>query len=76
MLVRDPNKVRDLGWLDHCTEQIQIRDAEIERLRGALKDAIDSVEFWAAYASDYFKEKHDLVGEIARLSATINPPAN
>lgn len=31
--------------------------------------AIDMVEHWGTYAGDYFKEKHDLKGDIALLKA-------
>lgn len=51
---------------------------EIERLRVALdraalalENAQDTIADWGAYASDYFKRKHDLDGSIesARVSA-------
>ena len=41
--------------------------AENERLRATLAEAINGIESWASYASDYFKEKHDLAGELADL---------
>lgn len=37
----------------------------------ALKDARECVEAWAAYASEYFREKHDLAGDLARIDAAI-----
>lgn len=30
-----------------------------------LSDAADSIEEWAAYASPYFQDKHDLQGDLA-----------
>jgi hypothetical protein len=44
---------------------------EVLRLRAALIEARNSVESWAAYASPYFQEKHDLDGDLARLDAVI-----
>lgn len=36
-----------------------------------LREARDSILGWAAYASEYFKDKHDLDGDIARIDAVI-----
>lgn len=46
-------------------------EARIRELEDGLRDAILCVESWAGYASDYFREKHDLKGDIARLRAMI-----
>jgi hypothetical protein len=40
-------------------------------LVGALRDAVEMIEFWSGYASDYFKEKHDLDGDIAKVRAAF-----
>lgn len=45
--------------------------AEIERLRAALRDARECVETWAGYASEYFRDKHDLAGDLARIDAAL-----
>ena len=42
-----------------------------QKLEAALSDAIECVEEWAAYASPYFQEKHDLAGDLARLRAVL-----
>ncbi|MGL4651467.1 MAG: hypothetical protein ACRC1H_18825 [Caldilineaceae bacterium] len=42
-----------------------------ERLRAALREAADSIESWGAYASDYFRQKHDLAGDVARARAAL-----
>ena len=47
-------------------EEQQKRMAELE---GALTDAIECVESWGAYASDYFQDKHGLADDLARLRA-------
>lgn len=50
------------------------RDCAVERVAGlekALREAIESIEDWAGYASEYFQEKHDLKGELARLNSAL-----
>lgn len=36
-----------------------------------LTEAIDSIACWSDYADDYFKEKHDLKGELRHWDATV-----
>jgi len=54
-------------------EQIEKEFAELEarcaELKAALNDAIESIEDWAGYASEYFRQKHGLAEEVARLKA-------
>lgn len=45
--------------------------AEVTRLVQALRDAREMVDEWAAYASDYFQEKWDLAGDLAKLDAVL-----
>ena len=50
------------------------RDAlkvENEKLRAALRVAMDAVEYWASYASLYAHEKHDLAGDLQKLRAAL-----
>jgi len=44
---------------------------EIEKLREALRLAVDAVEHWASYASPYFQEKHDLAGDLQELREAL-----
>ena len=44
---------------------------EIEKLRAALRLAMDAVEHWASYASSYAQEKHDLAGDLQKLRAAL-----
>lgn len=37
----------------------------------ALKEARISIEGWGSFASDHFKEKYDLAGELAMLDSII-----
>lgn len=45
--------------------------AENERLRGLLDEAIIEIEDWAGYASEYFQDKHDLNGTLAKFRAAL-----
>lgn len=53
------------------TERADRAEAENARLREALLDARDMVQSWGAYASDYFKDKWDFAGDIAKLNAAL-----
>lgn len=44
---------------------------EIERLRAALRAARVAVEDWASYASDFYREKWDLQGDLAHIDAAL-----
>ena len=48
--------------------QLAAKDRRISALEAALGEAIESIEDWGAYISDYFRDKHDLRGDIARLT--------
>jgi hypothetical protein len=52
------------------TERDALR-AESARLREALRLGVDAVEFWAAYASPYFQDKHDLAEDLRKLRAAL-----
>lgn len=61
--------------LMNSLEEQHKRIAELERtnaqLLEALKEAVEDIEAWAGYASDYFQEKHDLQGTLEKHRATI-----
>jgi len=42
-----------------------------DKLEEALREARDAIEDWAGYASDYFREKHDLAGDLAKVDALL-----
>ena len=48
-------------------------EAEIERLRAQLVEAIEDIESWGAYAEDYFKEKWDFAGCVERHKSALTP---
>ena len=43
--------------------------AEVDGLRKSLLDAAEEIDAWGSYASDYFQEKHDLAGCVAKFHA-------
>jgi hypothetical protein len=45
--------------------------ARVEALAVLCKQAIEAVESWGEYASDYFKEKHNLAGDIEQMQAEL-----
>jgi hypothetical protein len=55
-----------------AARKIEKAEAERARLRKALEDAIEMVEHWGGYASDYFRDKHDLAGDLSRLRAELH----
>ena len=46
----------------YCQQSVRVN-----RLRKALESAIESVESWGVYASEYFQKKHDLTGTVDEL---------
>lgn len=50
---------------------LQQANNEIDLLRAELENARELVIEWGAYASEYFQEKYDLAGDIARLDAAL-----
>jgi len=51
-------------------ENEQLR-AEVDRLRDGYAEAIGNIEEWAAYADEYFQEKWDLQGCLAKHKAAL-----
>ena len=49
------------------------KDAEIERLRSVIAEAVEDIQSWAAYADQYFQQKHDLAGCIAKYKKSLRP---
>ena len=47
------------------------RSRRYEQCHAALLDARDCMADWAAYASHYFQEKHDLAGDLERVDAAL-----
>lgn len=45
--------------------------AENDKLRAGYAEAIDDIESWGAYASEYFQGKYDLAGTVAKHRAAI-----
>jgi acyl-CoA reductase-like NAD-dependent aldehyde dehydrogenase len=49
----------------------ELAEAQRDRLAAVLEDAIECIEHWAAYAGDYFRNKHDLDGDLARFRTAL-----
>lgn len=46
--------------------------SEVSRLTGVLEEAAGDIEEWGGYASEYFQQKHDLAGTIAKYRLPPN----
>ena len=68
---RIDDHLRDLQSL--CDALLETRSLKCQRdeLLAALKESRESIEDWAGYASEYFREKHKLAEELAALGALI-----
>ena len=60
-----------IGDTQELEAELEALKAEIQQLRAALSDAIECVQSWGDYASEYFQDKHDLQGDIARLELAL-----
>lgn len=57
--------------LEACSSRNSSDVDRIQDLETALAEAITLIQDWGAYADDYFQEKHDLAGDVARLRAVL-----
>ena len=59
-----------VAWCEILRDtQNALRDLLI--VREAFAEAIEDIEDWAGYASDYFRDKHDLAGTLAKHRALL-----
>jgi hypothetical protein len=54
----------ELRLCEDLADKIEQLQKENELLRSGYEEAVVDIESWAAYASDYFKEKWDLEGDL------------
>ena len=54
----------------HYYEQQRQRIAKLENL---LSEAADDIEGWGSYAGEYFQQKHDMAGDVARYRTAVAP---
>lgn len=82
--VRDPEwlqRAEDLAWEYFKVDAESVLDAlQAEGMAvvpiAEIQFARDAIEDWAGYADDYYKKRHDLAGDLARvdaLLAAVNP---
>lgn len=55
-----------LAAIDALGQQSSEHSQTVADLRTLLSEAADDLEAWGAYASEYFREKHDLAGCIVK----------
>lgn len=55
----------------HAAAVTAAKDARIKVLEDALRKACDDMEGWGLYAPEYFREKHDFVGDVEAARAAL-----
>jgi uncharacterized Zn finger protein (UPF0148 family) len=65
--------VRQEKAASYYIDRINELEAENATLRAGYAEAIEDIEGWGAYASEYFQTKHDLTGCIEAHKAIMNP---
>lgn len=63
---------------EHARAEAAEREAaalkeEVGRLNRVLVEARENMAAWGSYASAYFQEKHDLTGDLDRITAALQP---
>lgn len=74
-LAKEREMVKELStWLeDQVCEtkdfayKLENKSIALAAAQATIAEAADEIQYWGAYASDYFKEKHDLAGTVARF---------
>lgn len=56
--------------LTACESRLQAEGMAVVPI-AEIQFARDAVEDWAGYADDYFKKRHDLAGDLARIEAML-----
>ena len=70
-LAKEREKVKELAHQKGAL--IDRADTYYQKLAAAqatIAEAADEIESWGSYASDYFQDKHDLAGTVARFRST------
>ena len=67
-LAKEREKVKELESTAKKLAAGTVRQAiELAAAQATIAEAADEIQFWGAYASDYFQEKHDIAGTVARF---------
>jgi len=59
---------------EQCERPLCVANRRIAALEALLGEAIESIEDWAGYASEYFREKYGLAEELAKFRAALGEP--
>ncbi len=59
------------AFYDYAHKRAAAWEARARLAVEALNEAIEDIESWGAYASEYFQEKHDLAGALAKHKTTL-----
>jgi len=57
-----------------CERPLCVANRRIAELEALLGEAIESIDDWAGYASEYFREKHGIAEELAKFRAALGEP--
>lgn len=60
------------GLLNQAESELTAANACIAALEALLGEAIESIEDWAGYASEYFREKHELSAELKKYRGALD----
>lgn len=63
-------EIVDVAWQSRQPE-IDAKDQRIKELEVGLRDCIDTMREWAGYASEYFREKHNLKRDVEEFEAIL-----
>ncbi len=61
-------------WVAACESrqpEIDAKDTRIREIEAGLRDCIDAMQEWAGYASEYFREKHNLKRDVEEFEGIL-----
>jgi hypothetical protein len=62
----------EVVYSDTLRARISTLEALTDQLAEALRDAMENMDGWASYASDYFRTKHNLSGDLAEIASALD----
>lgn len=64
-------RARAIAVGDDMEQEVEQLRERVRALEDALRKAADDMEGWGLYAPEYFREKHDFVGDVAAARAAL-----